>query len=217
MELLPINSRLLLFLSLFLFIFPLNVVAQRHRYPHNQGNYFSRQKLQEIQKEENEAESSLPKIFCAHGASVGGRCICDHGWAGTNCQREMHCATFERTANGSCPVCQSNFQGDKCEYIECQNGGQESLETQNCNCPKPYSGRFCDELLTENVYHYYNSKVATLGPLGLISVIPMICLYVLCERFARKRQVRRIEKTWNLQSSKTVNPAHIEFLLREKS
>ena len=60
---LAINSRLLSFLSILLFIFPSNIVAQRHRYPHNQGNFFSRQKLQEIQKEENEAENILPKIL----------------------------------------------------------------------------------------------------------------------------------------------------------
>uniref|UniRef100_A0A1I8BPK2 EGF-like domain-containing protein n=1 Tax=Meloidogyne hapla TaxID=6305 RepID=A0A1I8BPK2_MELHA len=206
------DKRLLSFLSIFILIVGLfysNIAAQRHRYPHHQGGHFSRQKLQEIQKEELYTENSLSKIFCAHGAAVGGRCICDQGWAGTNCQREMHCATFERNPNGSCPICQSNFQGDKCEYIECQNGGEELLETQSCTCPMPYSGRFCDELHTRNV--------ATLGPLGLLSVIPMICLYVLCERFARKRQVKRIEKTWNLQSTKSVNPANIELLLREKS
>lgn len=158
-------------------------------------------------------------MICVHGSAVGGRCVCEQGWAGTNCHRQMHCASFERTANGSCTNCMSNYSGDRCEYLECQNGGEEMGEQDEpkCNCPNPYSGQFCEELLTKNIYFFYNSKVATLGPLGLISVIPMIGVYVLCERFARKRQVRRIEKTWNEQTSAHVNPDNIEQLLKEKA
>ncbi|KAF7632139.1 Esophageal gland cell secretory protein-28 [Meloidogyne graminicola] len=151
-----VNIQILPFLLSF-FIISTNTLAQRHRYSQQGGGHITRQKLQQFQREENGPE---PKIICVHGTSVaGGRCICDQGWAGTNCQREMHCATFERNPNGSCSICQSNFQGEHCEYIECQNGGEELNETQSCNCPKPYSGRFCDELLTRNVYYYYNSKV----------------------------------------------------------
>ena len=37
-------------------------IAQRHRYPHQQGGHFSRQKLHETQKEDLDTES-LPKIL----------------------------------------------------------------------------------------------------------------------------------------------------------
>jgi hypothetical protein len=43
-----------------------------------------------------------------------------------------------------------------------------------------------------------------LGPLGILSVIPMAVIYICCERAAKKRQVRRIEKTWNDQTQASV-------------
>ncbi|KAL3095867.1 hypothetical protein niasHS_005626 [Heterodera schachtii] len=156
------------------------------------------------------------KIECAHGAAVSGRCVCDQGFAGTWCEREMHCGTFERTSDGGCSECQPNFSGERCERILCQNGGQEAEYEQKCECRAPYSGKHCDELLTRNVYFYYNSKMSTIGPLGLIAVLPMIGIYLVCERYARKRQVRRIEKTWSEQTNQTLNTQRIEQLLKER-
>uniref|UniRef100_A0A914H1L5 EGF-like domain-containing protein n=1 Tax=Globodera rostochiensis TaxID=31243 RepID=A0A914H1L5_GLORO len=156
------------------------------------------------------------KIECAHGSAVSGRCMCDQGYAGTWCEREMHCGTFERSSDGRCSECKPNFVGDRCEQIVCQNGGKEAEYEQKCECRAPYSGKYCEELLTRNVYFYYNSKVATIGPLGLIAVLPMIGIYLICERYARKRQVRRIEKTWNEQTEHTLNPHRIEQLLKER-
>uniref|UniRef100_A0A914CD78 EGF-like domain-containing protein n=1 Tax=Acrobeloides nanus TaxID=290746 RepID=A0A914CD78_9BILA len=139
------------------------------------------------------------KLLCLNGTEVNGKCICYTGYLGTHCERKMYCETFEITANGSCVNCQEGYTGDHCESLICEHGEEHESE-QRCVCENPYSGRFCEELTTDDVYLHYNSKMYMIGPLGVLLVIPMILFYYLCERKAHMRQVKRIEKSWSEQT-----------------
>ncbi|KAK0404874.1 hypothetical protein QR680_017675 [Steinernema hermaphroditum] len=44
-------------------------------------------------------------------------------------------------ANGTC-LCAPGFQGDKCQQIVCQNGGQ--AKNGYCSCPAGFAGQFCE-------------------------------------------------------------------------
>jgi hypothetical protein len=57
--------------------------------------------------------------------------------------------------------------------------------------------------------HIFSSKVAVLGPLGALSIIPMVLIYLGCEHFAKKRQIRYEINLWNLKFSK------IEFYMQK--
>lgn len=74
-------------------------------------------------------------------------------------------------------------------------------------------GKFCGDLETEDVYLLYNSRVAVLGPLGAISIIPLIMIYYGCEHFARKRQIRRIERLWIDQADVSIDSEKVKHLL----
>lgn len=56
-----------------------------------------------------------------------------------------------------------------------------------------------------------------MGPLGAFILIPMFLIYYGCEHFAKKRQVRRIEKTWCDQTNISVDSDRIKHLLEEKA
>ncbi|KAK5980077.1 Tenascin-X [Trichostrongylus colubriformis] len=128
---------------------------------------------------------------CVHGKPVDGECECEQEYTGRHCEKQKHCASFRRYRNGSCPTCAPGYYGEFCEEIHCVHGEPSKLETK-CECEEPYSGTFCDELSTKQVYSYYNRRVYYLGPLGALSLIPMCALYFGCEHMARKRMVKRI-------------------------
>jgi hypothetical protein len=98
----------------------------------------------------------------------------------------MYCNSYERESNGSCVSCAPNFTGPDCIDIECEHGEPDKYE-QKCVCIPPYKGDFCNKLETEDVYLLYNTRVAVLGPLGALSIIPMILLYYCCEHFAKAK------------------------------
>ncbi|CAJ0610441.1 unnamed protein product [Cylicocyclus nassatus] len=128
---------------------------------------------------------------CVHGKPLNGECECEQDYIGRHCEKKKHCASFRRFRNGTCPSCIPGYYGDYCEEIHCVHGEPSQMETK-CECESPYSGTFCDELNTKNVYSYYNRRVYLLGPLGALSLIPMIALYMGCEYMAGKRRVKRV-------------------------
>ncbi|KAI1707929.1 tenascin-R [Ditylenchus destructor] len=156
------------------------------------------------------------KIICMNGKEVNGACVCDQGFSGAHCEKKMHCLSYERNRNGTCISCKDNYFGERCDQMKCENG-QEDENEQKCICEKPYTGAFCDELITKDVYYYYNSRVAQMGPLGCLILIPMFLVYYGCEHFAKKRQVRRIEKTLVDQTNVSVDSDRIKSLLDEKA
>ncbi|EGT57930.1 hypothetical protein CAEBREN_21454 [Caenorhabditis brenneri] len=128
---------------------------------------------------------------CVNGKPVEGVCECELDFVGKHCEKKKNCQSYRRYKNGSCPECLKGYEGDFCEEIICYNGTPNDQHTE-CNCVDPYSGKHCDELETKRIYSYYNRKVFLLGPLGAISLIPMCAMYMICEYFAKKRQVKRV-------------------------
>lgn len=95
----------------------------------------------------------------------------------------------------SCFGCQKWWEGAYCDAILCNPGyGTPTEDSLMCLCSQPYIGDHCEILTTENAYIYYNLKVARLGPIGALSLIPMITCFILCNHFAKRRHVRRIER-----------------------
>ncbi|VDO43877.1 unnamed protein product [Haemonchus placei] len=99
---------------------------------------------------------------CVHGKPVDGECECEQDYTGRHCEKQKHCASFRRFRNGSCPTCSPGYYGEFCEEIHCVHGEPSDLETK-CECEEPYSGTFCDELSTKQVYSYYNRRVKRVG------------------------------------------------------
>lgn len=65
-----------------------------------------------------------------------------------------------------------------------------------CECVEPATGEHCEILTTSDILLHYNRRVAEFwGPIGALLIIPMIVCFVLCERFAERRHVKRIERT----------------------
>lgn len=52
-----------------------------------------------------------------------------------------------------------------------------------------------------------------LGPLGALSIIPLIAVYWGCEYYARKRQVKRIEEEWVDRTNVSVDSDKVKYLL----
>uniref|UniRef100_A0A1I8ASJ4 EGF-like domain-containing protein n=1 Tax=Steinernema glaseri TaxID=37863 RepID=A0A1I8ASJ4_9BILA len=155
------------------------------------------------------------KITCSkHGREVNGACICEDDYVGTHCQYKMQCSSYDRHLNGSCIECLEGFAGDRCEHILCLHGAQKA-EDQECVCEKPYGGRFCDQLDTKDVYLFYNSKMLIIGPLGIIALIPLVAIYYGCEYMARKRQVKRVTKTLDINNIVVKSEAVRKLLLRD--
>uniref|UniRef100_A0A915M7U1 EGF-like domain-containing protein n=1 Tax=Meloidogyne javanica TaxID=6303 RepID=A0A915M7U1_MELJA len=100
-------------------------------------------------------------IICYKGRVVRGVCVCDQNYIGKFCEREMHCLGFERTENGS---------------PKCRHGGKENNYTQKCQCISPHSGVHCEVLRVEDVYYHYNTRAYIIGPIGVLLIIPMICI-----------------------------------------
>ncbi|KHN81433.1 hypothetical protein Tcan_03056 [Toxocara canis] len=127
----------------------------------------------------------------------------------------MHCANFERFVDGECIGCEIGWYGDYCELIECVHGSAIQ-SSQSCKCIPPYSGDRCDNLKTSDVYSYYNHKVFVLGPLGAITLIPLLVILYGCRYKAKRRQVRRIEKMLVSQNI-NVNKERVAALLDAKT
>ena len=129
--------------------------------------------------------------------------------------------------NFSCKECEEHYYGESCDLMNCTHGTQDEFY-QKCVCEKPYSGDFCDTLLTEDVYLFYNSKMVTavsylfriqtffipfqIGPLGALTILPLFIIYYGCEFMAQKRQVKRIGEMMSDQNV-TVDSQAVKNLL----
>ncbi|KAI6173876.1 Acp-5 [Aphelenchoides besseyi] len=159
-------------------------------------------------------ESPRFKFVCVNGVQTANGCKCNWNYVGTFCQKKMMCATYERHANGSCISCLPGFRNENCEDMNCVNGEPHKYE-QTCVCTAPYHGPFCDELTTEDVYLLYNSRVSLIGPLGALSILPLVLIYYGCEHFAKKRQIRRIERIYQNQTEASIDGDRVKYLLEK--
>ncbi|KAI3415596.1 hypothetical protein GPALN_005199 [Globodera pallida] len=157
------------------------------------------------------------QIICINGKVMYHKCVCKLDYFGEHCESKMFCNGFEREMNLSCVACDDNYSGERCDHPKCRNGGVQHTSEQRCQCLQPYSGDFCETLKVEDVYRFYNTKAALVGPLGILTVIPMLICFYMCEKKARIRQVVRIQKSWSEQRKASIQSAHIASLLAEKA
>ncbi|CAL2044459.1 unnamed protein product [Caenorhabditis brenneri] len=134
---------------------------------------------------------------CINGTPEGDRCFCVEGWTGTLCHRKMMCAGFERLQNGSCIECQVGWAGSDCDIIDCHGNGMPNYDLTECTCTVPYSGKYCEIADTKDIYKWYNNFTSSIGPIGILTIIPLALIYMCCEHFAKKRQLRRVEQHLN--------------------
>uniref|UniRef100_A0A0M3I4M5 EGF-like domain-containing protein n=1 Tax=Ascaris lumbricoides TaxID=6252 RepID=A0A0M3I4M5_ASCLU len=153
---------------------------------------------------------------CVHGNEINGRCLCEQNFVGHHCEKKMHCANFERFSNGECIGCEIGWYGDYCELIECVHGSAIT-NSQSCECIPPYSGERCNSLKTTDIFSYYNHKVLVLGPLGALSLIPLLAILYGCKYKAQRRQVRRIEEMLVDQNVNANRDRLIKLLGAERS
>uniref|UniRef100_A0A914UHS0 EGF-like domain-containing protein n=1 Tax=Plectus sambesii TaxID=2011161 RepID=A0A914UHS0_9BILA len=109
----------------------------------------------------------------------------------------MHCYTFMRHPNGTCISCQKWWTGPHCDAIVCNpEHGAPTKDLLMCECNEPATGAHCEVLTTADTLSHYNRRIAEAWvPVGALVIIPMIICFVLCERFADRRQIKRIERT----------------------
>ncbi|KJH53048.1 hypothetical protein DICVIV_00733 [Dictyocaulus viviparus] len=131
---------------------------------------------------------------CLNGELDGNLCYCRDGWTGASCHRRMNCDGFERKPNGSCVMCSDGWTGPDCDAIHCNDRGSPNYDLTSCTCEKPYSGQFCETFITKDIYSYYNRIVSNFGAIGVLSCIPLIIIYVTCDRHAKRRHRERVER-----------------------
>jgi hypothetical protein len=154
------------------------------------------------------------KYECQNGGILrNGKCECPAGFFGRNCQRTMQCAGHKLKADGTCVKCDDGYIGLYCDVIQCKNG--KRIYGEICECEKPWSGKVCDQLVTSNVYLYYNRIITQFGPIGAIFIIPMIIVRYGCSKLAKKRQVKRVERALEEQNKTDVSAAMVADLLKQ--
>ncbi|CAD5214344.1 unnamed protein product [Bursaphelenchus okinawaensis] len=151
-------------------------------------------------------------LQCYHGKkNRDGDCECEPEFAGQLCERKKHCAGFERHFNYSCITCETGWTGQECDFIDCGTHGIPTSAIE-CQCTAPYSGPICDKLKTTDVYLYYNSKIYSMGPIGVLSIVPMIIILLGCKHLAEKRQVYRVTKA--LKKDHDIEPSQVRSFLK---
>ncbi|KAF8358587.1 hypothetical protein PRIPAC_93582, partial [Pristionchus pacificus] len=160
---------------------------------------------------------SLPnQQRCIHGKIAAGKCECDDGYTGTICHREMHCLTFQRTQSGGCTACVPGWEKSECDEIVCEHG-KPDLTSMKCNCEPPYSGEFCNELETANVYSHYNNKAASMNPVLLsICIIPLAIIVWACNTYSKKRRAKKVEHLLEATVNRDLKSSHVRQLLYGK-
>ncbi|KAK5982065.1 hypothetical protein GCK32_000818 [Trichostrongylus colubriformis] len=91
-----------------------------------------------------------------------------------------------------CVQCVEGWTGVDCDAIQCNGHGSPNYDLTSCNCEKPYSGQFCETFTTRDIYSYYNTTVSRTGAIGVLTCIPLLLIYLICDCFAKKRQRDRI-------------------------
>ncbi|KAI6220376.1 Tenascin-X [Aphelenchoides fujianensis] len=156
---------------------------------------------------------TVTNTLCYNGRKdASGACVCDQDYAGRLCERKKHCAGFERQANLSCVDCESGWTGAECDHVDCGPNGVPASPTL-CTCQKPYSGQFCEELRTKDVYLYYNKAIYSMGPLGVLSILPLLCILFGCKKLAQVREVKRAEEVLENHFQKDISTDAVESLL----
>ncbi|KAK0419428.1 hypothetical protein QR680_014139 [Steinernema hermaphroditum] len=141
------------------------------------------------------ARATNRTVRCEYGQVLNGKCKCRDGYVGQYCELKMHCEGFSRTTEGHCVSCRTGWTSSYCELVDCgANGVRDHLNATTCHCTPPYSGYFCTEQTTKNVYLHYNKMMYSLGPVGVIIVLPLMIFIACCKRDSSKRQKRRIEE-----------------------
>ncbi|CAJ0583346.1 unnamed protein product, partial [Mesorhabditis spiculigera] len=174
--------------TIFLFFFVIKVTAEEDSVPPESVTHHPKRRV---------VFRTTPSQFinkCVNGElNDSGRCVCDSEFVGKHCEKKKNCATFRRYRNGTCLSCSTGYAGPFCEDIMCEHGEVDPTGLK-CICEKPWVGPFCSELQTERVLSYYNNKAYLMGPVGVLSVIPMCLILHICERMAHKRQVKRVQE-----------------------
>uniref|UniRef100_A0A914YPM1 EGF-like domain-containing protein n=1 Tax=Panagrolaimus superbus TaxID=310955 RepID=A0A914YPM1_9BILA len=164
--------------------------------------------------DDSSSREAASNYECQNGGILkDGKCECQVGFLGSRCQRTMHCAGHKVKIDGTCVKCDDGYIGLHCDVIQCKNG--QRLYGEICNCTKPWSGRVCDQLLTSDVYLYYNRMITQFGPIGVIIIIPMILIRYGCSKLARKRQVKRVERSLEEQNKTDVSATIVANLLHK--
>uniref|UniRef100_A0A914VZM4 EGF-like domain-containing protein n=1 Tax=Plectus sambesii TaxID=2011161 RepID=A0A914VZM4_9BILA len=135
------------------------------------------------------------QMRCAHGVWEVDHCECEDDYVGQRCERRMHCSSYMRSSDGSCLSCQKWWEGANCDAIMCNSEyGTATKDLLMCVCVKPYTGEHCEIITTEDIYVFYNQKMAQWGPIGALSLIPMIAFLMVCNFFAKRRHNKRVQR-----------------------
>ncbi|KAI6176421.1 Tenascin-X [Aphelenchoides bicaudatus] len=163
----------------------------------------------------NKTPTGEPGKLCYNGKRDGsGQCVCFPDYSGKLCERQKHCGSFERAQNYSCIFCKDGWSGPDCDFINCKNGLANKEQTE-CVCDKPYSGLFCDQLKTTDVYLHYNSSIYSFGPVGVFSILPLIFILFFCNWLAKKQQLKKAEEAFEEQFQKEISSDLVKVLLKK--
>ncbi|HLY80820.1 MAG TPA: hypothetical protein VKQ70_15665 [Caulobacteraceae bacterium] len=86
-------------------------------------------------------------IVCSgHGQTDSGRCVCNAGWSGTECQtveKTLDCGDHGKAAHGWC-VCDAGWKGHTCQVgpVSCTHG---KAAGGKCVCDAGWSGDSCSK------------------------------------------------------------------------
>ncbi|CAG0906363.1 unnamed protein product, partial [Darwinula stevensoni] len=111
-----------------------------------------------------------------------GRCVCEKGWTGTNCDELCPDGTYGEECEGNCSscvhgmclhttgecLCDPGFTGETCEDVcpkhrfgflckrncTCKNGGECHHITGECNCLDGWRGAECEEPCPEGTFGF---------------------------------------------------------------
>uniref|UniRef100_A0A914W126 EGF-like domain-containing protein n=1 Tax=Plectus sambesii TaxID=2011161 RepID=A0A914W126_9BILA len=133
-------------------------------------------------------------IRCLHGQLDEDGCECDDNYYGTYCETMFNCKDEGNPVKGEpCDACKPHWSGHFCDIIECGENGKRSINVpQTCLCDPPYTGQFCTALNTSDVYRFYNKRVSSYIPLGVLIIIPTMVLILICNFWSQRRQTERI-------------------------
>lgn len=93
----------------------------------------------------------------------------------------------------------------------CKHG--EELPDGSCKCKPPYSGPSCSTLRNGDVYLHYNKMIYSFGPVGAFIIIPLILIRYGCSFLAKKRQIKRVERSFEEQNNTDISTNAVKQIL----